>query len=100
MAVFTSMYDTMNKDKEKLMNKNKELLKDMLDFAIQELEEIAEDNEIYLIDNMKICKDKEINNELLCFILSKLKDRKALSYIQSQKRYRSLHPKNGKIYTF
>jgi hypothetical protein len=57
MAVFTSMYDTMNKDKEKLMNKNKELLKDMLDFAIQELEEIAEDNEIYLIDNMKICKD-------------------------------------------
>ena len=44
MAVFTSMYDTMNKDKEKLMNKNKELLKDMLDFAIQELEEIAEDN--------------------------------------------------------
>ena len=57
MAVFTSMYDPMNKDKEKLMNKNKELLKDMLDFAIQELEEIAEDNEIYLIDNMKICKD-------------------------------------------
>ena len=57
MAVFTSMYDSMDKDKEKLMNENEELLKDMLDFAIQELEEIAEDNEIYLIDNMKICDD-------------------------------------------
>lgn len=33
MAVFTSMYDPMNKDKEKLMNENEELLKDMLDFA-------------------------------------------------------------------
>lgn len=46
MAVFTSMYDPMNKDKEKLMNENEELLKDMLDFAIQELE----DNEIELIN--------------------------------------------------
>ena len=42
MAVFTSMYDhPMDKDKEEMMNKNEELLKDMLDFAIQELEEIA-----------------------------------------------------------
>lgn len=58
MAVFTSMYDhPMDKDKEEMMNKNEELLKDMLDFAIQELEEIAKDNEIYLIDNMKVCKD-------------------------------------------
>lgn len=57
MTVFTSMYDSMDKDKEKLMNENGELLKDMLDFAIQELESIAEDNEIYLIDNMKVCKD-------------------------------------------
>lgn len=48
MAVFTSMYDPMNKDKEKLMNENEELLKDMLDFAIQELQ----DNEIELIDQM------------------------------------------------
>ena len=48
MAVFTSMYDSMDKDKEKLMNENEELLKDMLDFAIQELE----DNEIELIDQM------------------------------------------------
>lgn len=39
MAVFTSMYDPMNKDKEKLMNENEELLKDMLDFAIQELQD-------------------------------------------------------------
>ena len=37
MPVFTSMYDPMNTDKEKLMNENEELLKDMLDFAIQEL---------------------------------------------------------------
>ena len=54
MAVFTSMYDPMNKDKEKLMNENEELL-----------------------------KDREKANELLCLVLSKLKDRKALSYIQS-----------------
>lgn len=53
MAVFTSMYDPMNKDKEKLMNENEELLKDMLDFAIQELQ----DNEIELIDQMKACDD-------------------------------------------
>ena len=53
MAVFTSMYDPMDKDKEKLMNENEELLKDMLDFAIKELE----DNEIELIDQMKVCDD-------------------------------------------
>ena len=50
MAVFTSMYDPMNKDKEKLMNENEELLKDI---AIQELQ----DNEIELIDQMKACDD-------------------------------------------
>ena len=55
MAVFTSMYDPMNKDKEKLMNENEELLKDMLDFAIKELE----DNEIELIDQMKACDDSQ-----------------------------------------
>lgn len=48
MAVFTSMYDPMDKDKEKLMNENEELLKDMLDFAIKELE---------LVDQMKVCDD-------------------------------------------
>lgn len=53
MAVFTSMYDPMDKDKEKLMNENEELLKDMLDFAIKELE----DNEIELINQMKVCDD-------------------------------------------
>ena len=55
MAVFTSMYDPMDKDKEKLMNENEELLKDMLDFAIKELE----DNEIELINQMKV-----LNREL------------------------------------
>lgn len=35
------------------MNENEELLKDMLDFAIQELQ----DNEIELIDQMKACDD-------------------------------------------
>ena len=48
MAVFTSMYDPMDKDKEKLMNENEELLKDMLDFAIKELE---------VINQMKVCDD-------------------------------------------
>ena len=37
----------------KLMNENEELLKDMLDFAIQELQ----DNEIELINQMKVCDD-------------------------------------------
>lgn len=104
MAVFTSMYDPMNKDKEKLMNENEELLKDMLDFAIQELQ----DNEIELIDQMKACDDyqsifeclkqralkrQEKANELLCPVLSKLKDRKALSYIQSQKDTEAFIPR-------
>ena len=53
MAVFTSMYDPMDKEKKKLMNENEELLKDMLDFAIKELE----DNEIELIDQMKACDE-------------------------------------------
>ena len=61
MAVFTSMYDPMNKDKEKLMNENEELLKDMLDFAIQELQ----DNEIELINQMKVCEDYQSNFESL-----------------------------------
>ena len=57
MAVFTSIYDPMNEEKKKMIKDHQELLTDMLDFAIQELESIAEDNEIYLIDNMKVCKD-------------------------------------------
>ena len=38
----------------------------MLDIAIDELVEIAEDSEIYLVDNMRICTTREeIFNVLL-----------------------------------
>lgn len=72
MAVFTSMYDPMDKDKEKLMNENEELLKDMLDFAIKELE----DNEIELIDQMKVCDDYQSIFE--CWYYVKKKYQRAL----------------------
>jgi len=59
MAVFTSVYDPMDKEKKEKMEEHQELLADMLDLAIQELEEIAKDSEIYMIDQMKICDDYE-----------------------------------------
>ena len=34
---------------------DEQLYKKMLDIAIDELVEIAEDSEIYLVDNMRIC---------------------------------------------
>ena len=43
-----------------------QLYKKMLDIAIDELVEIAEDSEIYLVDNMRICTTREeIFNVLL-----------------------------------
>lgn len=82
MAVFTSMYDPMNKDKEKLMNENEELLKDMLDFAIQELQ----DNEIELIDQMKACDDyQSLKIEKLYHTFNLKKDTEA--FIPRMERY-------------
>lgn len=57
--VISSVYTSMDKKKQKLMDENKQYLADMLDFAIKELVEIAEDNEVYLVDNMRICKEYE-----------------------------------------
>ena len=45
---------------------DEQLYKKMLDIAIDELVEIAEDSEIYLVDNMRICTTREeIFNVLL-----------------------------------
>ena len=45
---------------------HEQLYKKMLDIAIDELVEIAEDSEIYLVDNMRICTTREeIFNVLL-----------------------------------
>lgn len=38
-----------------LIKQNPKHLENMLDFAIQQLVEIAEDNEIWLMDNGRIC---------------------------------------------
>ena len=38
---------------------DEQLYKKMLDIAIDELVEIAEDSEIYLVDNMRICTTRE-----------------------------------------
>lgn len=51
-----SIYDPMSKEKIKMMEEEKELLKDMLDMAILELED---NEEICLIDHKKVCKDYE-----------------------------------------
>lgn len=59
MAVLTSMYDPMDIEKKEMMEEHHELLADMLDLAILELEEIAREDEIYLIDQMKVCHDYE-----------------------------------------
>ena len=42
MAVFTSMYDPMNKDKEKLMNENEEHCIELLREAEEQLDEFPQ----------------------------------------------------------
>ena len=59
MSLFNSMFDQMDSKHLDLMEENQELLKDMLDFAIEQLESVAKENEIYLINNGKICDDYE-----------------------------------------
>lgn len=56
MAVFTSMDDPMDQEKKDMMEKQHELLADMLDLAIQELESVVEETDYCLLDHMKECK--------------------------------------------
>ncbi len=42
-----------------MMEDNQEYLKSMLNFAIEQLESIAENDEIYLMDQGRACKDYE-----------------------------------------
>ena len=49
------MYDEMSTTRKQQMLENKEHLENMLEYAIVQLEEIARDNEIWLISNGEIC---------------------------------------------
>ena len=42
-----------------MMEDNQEYLKSMLNFAIEQLESIAENDVIYLMDQGRVCKDYE-----------------------------------------
>lgn len=57
--VIKSMYDAMDQTKKDLMEINQEHLANMLDFAIEELVTMCEDNDAMLIDDSKICTDYE-----------------------------------------
>lgn len=56
MAVITSMYGEMDKAHQENMIKNQEHIANMLDFAIQQLVEFSEDQEVFLVDNSNICQ--------------------------------------------
>lgn len=51
---------SLSQDKKQLlMNANHEHIENMLDFAIEQLVEISNDHEIWLIDDGHICKSYE-----------------------------------------
>lgn len=56
MTVITSMYDGMDKIHQENMIENQEHIANMLDFAIQQLVEFAEDQEVFLVDNCNVCQ--------------------------------------------
>jgi hypothetical protein len=51
-----SMYDPMNKQLENKFNDNEQHITNMLDFAIQQLVEVAENHEFYLMNQGRICE--------------------------------------------
>lgn len=48
-------YDEMSATRKQQMLENKEHLENMLEYAIVQLEEIASDNDIWLVKNGEIC---------------------------------------------
>lgn len=50
------MYEPMHSHKKELMKNNHEYIESMLDFAIEQLVEIARDNDIWLMDNGHVCE--------------------------------------------
>lgn len=50
------MHQSISHDHQEMMEKNKEYIENMLDLAIKQLVEIAEDNDIWLIDNQHVCR--------------------------------------------
>lgn len=59
MTAIKSMYEEMDDKHQILMDDNQEHLKNMLDYAIHELVNIARENEIYLVDDLYICETYE-----------------------------------------
>lgn len=59
MALITSIYKDINQKHQEMINENQEHIENMLDYAISELVEIAVNNEIYLVDDMKLCETYE-----------------------------------------
>lgn len=49
------IYGKINADHLQLIKNNEDHLINMLDYAISELVEIAQDNDIYMVDDMNIC---------------------------------------------
>lgn len=54
-----SMYHPMEHERRKLMMENQEYIESMLDYAIEQLVEISEENDILLIDNSHVCVSYE-----------------------------------------
>ena len=50
-----NIYDEMSAIRKQQMSENKEHLENMLEYAIIQLEEIARDNDIWLVRNGEIC---------------------------------------------
>lgn len=50
-----NMYNEMSQSRKQQMMDNEEHLENMLEYAIVQLEEIARDNDIWLVQNGEIC---------------------------------------------
>lgn len=59
MDEICTMYRPITYERKKLMVENQEYIESMLDFAIEQLVEIGEDNEILLMDNARVCESYE-----------------------------------------
>lgn len=59
MDEICTMYRPITYERKKLMVENQEYIESMLDFAIEQLVEIGEDNEILLLDNAHVCESYE-----------------------------------------
>ena len=59
MSVIRHIYEKASDSHYQLMEENSEYMQDMLDYAIDELVNIARENEIYLVDEGYLCSTYE-----------------------------------------